>query len=99
MRREYLRHIADEADSALDYAQKSIKFSKTRPEFSRMYKEMALDELKHAGYLREIGQAMISEEKSVSPELERNWTRCIKHLVEQETTVMMLLNGKQAVVV
>jgi len=97
--KEYMRSICDEADGALDYAQKSVRFSSTRPEFGKMYREMALDELKHARYLREIGQTMMNEEKNPSYETEKSWLRCIRHLVEQETAVTMLLEDKQVVVV
>lgn len=94
-----MRSVCEEADGALEYAQKSVKFSSTRPEFSTMYAEMAWDELKHAKYLREIGQTMMNEEQTPTSEAERYWMKCIRHLVDQEVLVAKLLDSDKKVVV
>ena len=89
--------MSEEADGAVDYAEKSILFAAARPDVDAMYSEMAHDELKHAGYLRKIGETMLSE-NDTSDELMKYWSKAVRHLSEQESTVKMLLhkNGDEA---
>lgn len=79
--RKYISHIKDEANGALDYARKSMMFKKTRPQFAAWYAEMAADELKHAGYLTNIGQAMMDENKA-SDTVVKAWEDTLEELAE-----------------
>ena len=85
--------MVEEAESALDYAEKSILFSGSRPEVAHMYEEMARDELKHAGYLKKIGETMLNEnENEISKQSLRCWTRGIANVAKIEATVKTLMD-------
>ena len=85
-----MSHICEEADGAVDYAQKAVTFS-SRPNIHKMYAEMANDEIKHAKYLIKIGKIMMEEEKS-SDMISKMWLKCIKYVKDQETAVSLLLD-------
>ena len=87
----YVKHMVEEAESALDYAEKSIIFAGSRPEVAHMYEEMAKDEMKHAGYLRKIGEVMLSENET-SKQSFRCWTRGIANVAKIEATVKTLMD-------
>ena len=84
--------ICEEADGAVDYAQKAVYFA-SRPNFHKMYAEMAEDELKHARYLMEIGKTMINEEET-SGDISKAWLRCVKHVNDQIVAVSLLLKDE-----
>ena len=52
--------------------------------------EMARDELKHANYLKEIGQKMISENE-MSAQCKRAWISTVEFLLEKEKMVHEML--------
>lgn len=90
--RKYVNHIADEADGAVEYAEKSVMFAHTYPDISRMYAEMAHDELKHAGYLKKIGETMLSENKDTTSSSTMScWTKGVVYLNQKENEVKALL--------
>jgi rubrerythrin len=91
--------MADEADGAVEYAEKSVMFASTRPEVSKMYAEMAHDELKHAGYLKKIGETMLSENKDTTSSSTMScWTKGVVYLNQKENEVKALLGDHNQVV-
>lgn len=91
--------MADEADGAVEYAEKSVMFASTRPEVSRMYAEMAHDELKHAGYLKKIGETMLAENGDKADTSTMNcWTKGVVYLNQKTNEVHALLGNNTSVV-
>lgn len=91
-----LDSFQDEADGAMDYAEKYIEY-RARGDMSRAnkYKEMAHDELKHAGYIRDMHLQDIEELGKVytlTEAEEEMWTRAHKHISEQMALVKHLLS-------
>lgn len=84
--------MADEADGAVEYAEKSVMFAASRPDVSRMYAEMAHDELKHAGYLKKIGETMFTENKDrIESSTMSCWTKGVIYLNQKTNEVHALL--------
>lgn len=91
-----LKHLEEEVEGAKDYAEKYIE-CKAREHMNRAnkYKEMATDELKHAGYLRDMDIADIEELKNVytmSEAEEEAWEHGHKRLNEQMAIVKQMLS-------
>lgn len=87
--------LEDEVEGAMDYAEKYIE-NKARGDMSRAnkYKEMAHDELKHAGYIRDMHLQDIDELGKVytlTEAEESMWTHAHKHINEQMALVKHLL--------
>lgn len=92
--------MADEADGAVEYAEKSVMFASSRPDVSRMYAEMAHDELKHAGYLKKIGELMLSENQdSVESSTMSCWTKGVVYLNQKTNEVHALLGDSSQSIV
>ena len=90
-----LKHLEEEVEGAKEYAEKYIE-CKARENMSRAnkYKEMASDELKHAGYLRDMDIAEIDELKKVytmSEAEEEAWEHGHKRLNEHMALVRHML--------
>lgn len=90
--RKYMNSIREEVDSAMDYAEKSAMFKNKKPDFSRMYHEMAMDELKHAEYLKNIGQIMM-DETTTSETCQKAWMRTISDMASKTATIKMMLSS------
>lgn len=92
--RKYVNSMADEADGAVEYASKSVMFASSESDISKMYAEMAHDELKHAGYLKIIGERMISEYKdTIGSQTMSCWTKGVVYLNQKEAEVKALLGS------
>lgn len=91
--RRYMNHIKEETDGAMDYAEKSVLFKQSRPQFSAWYSEMAMDELKHAEYLKNIGQAMMDEDQHAEKYI-KAWSKVVADLASKTATVNAMLARK-----
>lgn len=89
---KYIDHIREEVHDAMDYAEKYVIFKNTRPQFARMYHEMAENELTHSEYLRQIGQTMMDEYAYKPNEDVDNWNSCVKMMAEQSAIVRLMLS-------
>lgn len=88
--------LHEEVEGAMEYAEKYIE-NKARNNINRAnkYKEMATDELKHAGYLREMDIMDIDEMKKVytlTEEEETAWEHGHKHINEKMAMVHHMLS-------
>ena len=96
-----LHHLEEEVEGAKEYAEKYIE-NKAKNNIPRAtkFKEMAMDELKHASTLHEFDMADVEEIKKVyemSDEDSTAWEHGQKHLIEQMALVKHMLemqNGK-----
>ena len=91
-----IEKIMDELEGAKEYAEKHID-SKARGNVGRAekYAEMARDELKHAGYMREFATADIEEIKRVyklPEEFEEEWEHAHKKMLECMAIVRQMLS-------
>ena len=88
--------IKDELEDAKEYAEDYVEH-KVAGDISaaNRYREMANDELKHAGYLHEMAVAQIkSIEKTFTPtvEMEEKWTLAHKKYVEEVASIRKILD-------
>lgn len=88
-------HIKDEICDAKEYAENYVEAKVSGNQFANKYKEMASDELKHAGYLHEMVVAEINKIKSsgiVYPqEMEDKWKSVHSEYVEKAAWVKQML--------
>ena len=88
-------HIEEEICGAKEYAEKDVECkAKCNMQWSNRYKEMANDELKHAGYLHDKVTQDIEEISKVfkpTEEMEEKWEKCHKRYVEQTAWIKQML--------
>lgn len=88
----YLDKIKDELDGAMDYAEKYISYKTDKPQWSRMYGEMATDELKHAEYAKSIAQQYIDGLAWAPEEVMDQWNHCVAHYGEKVALIKLMLS-------
>ena len=93
--KEYVEEIEEELEGAQDYAEKYVeeKAKGNMPKASR-YKEMALDELKHASYIHEWVVKEIEEISKVytAPEdMLEKWKKSHKEYVDKAAWIKQML--------
>jgi hypothetical protein len=93
--KKYVDGIEDEIDGAKEYAECYVE-AKARGDMNRAnrYKEMSLDELKHAMYQHEWAVAEIDAVSKVYKppvEMEEAWKRAHKDYVEKVAWVKQML--------
>ena len=84
--------LKEELDGAQKYAEKYIYFANTKPEWAKMYSEMARQELKHADMLHTIYQQAFDDMRWVSDEDREMWEKCIDHKAEVTALVELMLS-------
>ena len=78
-------HIEEEIYGAKEYAEKYVECkAKGDMQWANRYKEMANDELKHAGYLHDKATHEIEE-------MEEKWEKCHKNFVEKTAWIKQML--------
>lgn len=89
------KHIEEEICGAKDYAEKYVECkAKDNVPWANRYKEMANDELKHAGYLHEKAIQEIEELSKVfkpTEEMEESWNKTHRQYVEQVAWIKQML--------
>ena len=94
--KEMVDQINDEICDAKDYAEKYLDRKANNDTFlANRYREMAMDELKHADYLHENAVAEIEKlsQVFVTPvEMEEEWEKSHKAYVEKAAWVKTMLN-------
>lgn len=88
----YVDAVCDELHGACRYAENYIYYAKSHPDWSKMYHDMATQELTHAGYLYQIGDAMIADLKWVSEEDKECWEKLGKKMAEKTALVKLMLS-------
>ena len=91
-----ISHLEEEVDGAEEYAEKFIE-AKARGNMARAnkYKEMANDELKHAGYLHDMFVSDVEEINHVYKMTEsesETWERGHKRITEKMAMVKQILS-------
>lgn len=89
-------HIEEELVGAKEYAEKYVEGkAKGDMQWANRYKEMANDELKHAGYLHDRAMQEIEEIGKVfkpTEEMEEKWEKCHKKYVGQSAWIKQMLS-------
>ena len=92
---KFIDQIDDELDGAKEYAERYIECrAKGNASRAAKYKEMAGDELRHAGYVYDFAVMDIGEIKKVYPmpiEVEEAWDKAMKHYAECVAMVKHML--------
>ena len=93
--KKYVEQIDDELESAKDYAEKYVEYRvKGDAQRATKYKEMAMDELKHATNEHEWAVKEIEElSKIYTPpvEMEEKWEKSHKEYVEKVAWIKQML--------
>lgn len=88
-------HIDEELEGAKEYAEKYVEAkAKGNMNMANKYKEMASDELRHAGYIHEFAVAEIeSVSKVFTPPVEmmEKWEKSHKEYVEKAAWIRQML--------
>lgn len=89
----YMDSIKDELCSARDYAESYVYYKNMKPQWSKMYHDMAMQELQHASNLKEMGMEEYEELDSVylSQEDKECWEKCIKKYTDKVAIVKVML--------
>lgn len=95
MIKNYIEKINEEIKGAKEYAEKYVE-EKARGEITRAnkYREMANDELKHAGYIHEFATADITEIEKIytaPTEMLDKWEHAHREYVEKVAWVRQML--------
>lgn len=94
--KNYVNKIAEETEGAKEYAEKYVE-EKAKGNITKAnkYREMATDELKHAGYIHDFAIADISEIEKVytAPvDMLDKWERVHKEYVEKVAWIKQMLS-------
>ena len=87
-----IEHIKDELCGACNYAEKYIIYKNSKPEWSRLYAEMASDELEHALTLHKMYDEWIKSLSYVKEEDSEAWEHCGAKVAEKVAEVRLLLS-------
>lgn len=91
---DYVDKIDEELMDAKEYAEMYLTFKASDSIFTSKAKEMAEDELKHAGYVHDIAVAEINELKRVftaPAEMQEEWDRAHKVYLEKTAWIRQML--------
>lgn len=94
--KNYVDKIAEETEGAKEYAEKYVE-EKAKGEIAKAnkYREMATDELKHAGYIHDFAISDISAlEKvyTIPSDMFDRWERAHKEYVEKVAWIKQMLS-------
>ena len=93
--KKLVEHIEEEICGAKDYAEKYVEYkAKGNTQWATKFKEMANDEIKHAGYLHDLAMQEIETlSKVYTPpfEMQKKWDEKHKEYVENSAWVKQML--------
>ena len=87
-----IKHVKDELCGACEYAEKYIIYKNSKPEWSRLYAEMATDEMEHATTLHKMYDEWINSLSYVKEEDAEAWEHCSARMAEKIAEVRLLLS-------
>lgn len=87
-----IKHIKEELCGACDYAEKYVIYKNTKPEWSRLFAEMASDELDHATSLHKMGDEWAETVSYIPNEDKEAWEHCGAMVAEKTAEVRLLLS-------
>lgn len=86
-----IEEIKDELCGAQKYAERYVRYKKSKPEWAQRFADMAAQEIAHADNLKSMGQQFV-EELSYVPESDREkWECCMDKATEQKAYVQLIL--------
>lgn len=86
-----MKEIKEEVCGAATYAERYIQYQTEKPSWSRMYSDMASQELTHAEYLKTMAQEYIDGLSYVPESDKEKWQRCIENYAEKTAWVKLML--------
>lgn len=93
--KHYVDLINEEIEAAKEYAEKYVECkAKGHTNRAMKYKEMTEDELKHTGYIHDMGEQDIEELKKVfipPAEMQEMWDKSHKEYVERVAWIRQML--------
>lgn len=93
--KKYVEQIDDEIHGAKEYAEKYVECkAKGNMQNATKYKEMANDELKHAGYVHTMAVAEIEEINKIfkpTVEMQEKWDKSHAEYVEKTAWIKQML--------
>lgn len=90
--KHYMEMIHDEMCGAKEYALKYVEYKNSKPNWARMYDEMAEAELKHADYLSQMAQEYFDDLAWKSEDSKIEWEHCKNKMTEKTALVKMILS-------
>ena len=87
-----VKHIKEELEGACMYAEKYVIYKNTKPEWSRLFAEMANDELEHATVLHKIGDELAGTFSYIPEDDKECWEHCGAKLAEMTAEIRLLLS-------
>lgn len=85
-------YLRDEAIGAKHYAEKYIFYVNSKPEWAKMYAEMARQEASHARNLHRMFQESVDEMRWVPDETKEEWEHCVAQMTETLALVELMLS-------
>ena len=85
-------HIQDEVKGAQKYAEKYIFYVDSKPEWAKMYAEMARQEAGHARWLHKMYQESVDEMRWIPEDAKEEWERCVAKMTETLALVDLMLS-------
>lgn len=92
MLQRYADWLCDELESAMEYAEYYIIFKNSKPNYAKMYKEMASAEVQHAEYIRQMTQDFADGLSYISENDKECWTKLLQKQVDVEQKVQIMLS-------
>lgn len=92
MLQRYADWLCDELESAMEYAEYYIIFKNSKPNYAKMYKEMASAEIQHAEYIRQMTQDFADGLSYISENDKECWTKLLQKQVDVEQKVQIMLS-------
>lgn len=84
-------HLQDEAIGAKHYAEKYIFYVNSKPEWAKIYAEMARQEAQHARNLHKMFQESVDEMRWVPEDAKQEWEHCVNKTMETLALVELML--------
>ena len=85
-------HLHDEAHGAQKYAEKYIFYADSKPEWAKIYAEMAKQEAQHARNLHKIYQESVDEMRWIPEDAKQEWEHCVNKTMETLALVELMLS-------
>lgn len=93
--KDYVEKIDEELEGAMDYAEKYVEFKAVNDiHRADLFRDMALDELKHAGNIHSFAVELIDKIKKIYPAPEHmveKWRKAHREYVERAASVRQML--------
>lgn len=91
----YLDRIKDELHGAKNYAECYVYYKTSKPEWSRKYHDMAMQELNHAQNFKDMGTQEYEEisKTYISQKCKEEWEDCMWKYADKVARIKMMLGA------